>query len=152
MKNHFHFLVRIRNEDDNYYMSDNSMENIINAPRVGCKVSQSFSNLFNAYAQHYNYSVKRSGVLFHRPFKRIEIDSPEYFRQLVYYIHYNPVKHGFTDSMSDYPWSSYQSVLSIRPTRLNRNELIGWFTDKWEFINYHNQTQNMNAIQMFWLE
>jgi REP element-mobilizing transposase RayT len=152
MNNHFHFLVRIRVHDVNPVATPGVIANQEDNTSVRRTASQSFSNLFNAYAQHFNYSVERSGVLFHRPFKRIEVDSPAYFKQLVYYIHNNPVKHGFTDRMGDYPWSSYLSVLSIKPTRLKRDELIGWFDDKGDFFNYHNQSQNLNAIQMFWLE
>jgi len=49
-----------------------------------------FSHFFNAYAKYYNNQTNRHGALFERPFKRKLIDSEDYLRQAILYIH--PVK------------------------------------------------------------
>jgi predicted HAD superfamily phosphohydrolase YqeG len=56
------------------------------------------------------------------------------------------VHHGFVKQMSLYPWSSYDSVISDKPTKLKRKEVVGFFGDLDNFIFYHNQQQNLNEI------
>ena len=45
-----------------------------------------FSNLFNAYTKSFNKRYERYGPLFVNPFKRIEIKSNKYFKNLILYI------------------------------------------------------------------
>jgi REP element-mobilizing transposase RayT len=125
MKNHFHFLVRIKDLT--------GFGNLSGLPPHQC-----FSNLFNAYAKAWNKTYTRHGSLFERPFKRKLINDIDYFRTMVLYIHNNPVHHGFTQHAKDYPWSSYLSCISIKPTRLQRDTVIGWFNNKADFIAAHN--------------
>jgi len=93
MPNHFHLLVRIKEEEDiqprttNLTISPHRDRNRARA-LVPAKY---FSNLFNSYAQAFNKMYGRHGNLFERPFKRKEITDKEYFKTLVSYIHNNPV-------------------------------------------------------------
>ena len=89
---------------------------------------------------------KRTGSLFQKPFKRIEVTSDQYFRQLIEYIHTNPVHHKFCDDFTDYPWSSYNTIISAKPTKLNREQTIGWFDDRENFIALHKQKADTNMI------
>src|SRR6187401_3296816 len=85
LKNHFHILLRIREElakSDKYNLD---------------KLSQPFSNFFNSYAKSINTSYNRTGSLFEERFKRKSISTNNYFKEMVYYIHSNPQKHGFID-------------------------------------------------------
>ncbi|MCT4645628.1 MAG: hypothetical protein N4A74_11635 [Carboxylicivirga sp.] len=70
-----------------------------------------FSHLFNAYAKYHNAKYNRHGALFERPFKRKIIDSDDYMRQLIIYIHNNPKHHRFVSAPIEYPWSSYLDYL-----------------------------------------
>ena len=88
------------------------------------KPSQHFSNLFNAYAKAFNKAYHRTGALFQRPFGRIEVASDAYFVYLVVYIHQNPQKHGFVEDFRTWLYSSYQALLSTKPTRLRREDVI----------------------------
>jgi hypothetical protein len=90
---------------------------------------------------------KRTGTLFERTFHRIPIDSDRYFRQLVVYIHSNPLHHRFTNDFKDYPWSSYGTILSVKPTKLSRDKVIGWFDDKANFIEVHNSKVDLELIK-----
>jgi putative transposase len=109
--------------------------------------SRHFSHLFNAYSKYYNILNSRTGTLFERPFERKEITSDKYFCNLVVYIHKNPVRHGFTDNYKDYPWSSYGTVLSDEPIKLQYKKLIEWFENVSNYINVHNSLQDFDIIQ-----
>jgi hypothetical protein len=37
----------------------------------------------------------------------------------------------------DYPWSSYLTCISINPTKLKRDEVMGWFDSKANFRFLH---------------
>jgi REP element-mobilizing transposase RayT len=152
MKNHFHFLVRIKDQNEIGF-SDLKPDQPFNAEdRRKLTPTQQFSNLFNAYTRAFNKRYARTGGLFERPFKRIRVDNEMYFRHLIYYIHNNPIHHGFCEAMSDYPWSSYLSIISVRPTKLNREKVIGWFNSKSEFEIFHRNNQNVNAITDYIIE
>lgn len=122
MHNHFHFLVRIKDENE-----------FLKTP------SQQFSNLFNAYTKAYNKQQGRHGTLFERPFRRKEINEEAYFRNLVLYIHTNPVHHNIVENVEHYTWSSYNSIVSEKPSKIRRAKVIEWFDDKENFIATHQQ-------------
>lgn len=137
MKNHFHVLVRIKDEAEIKLRTTNltGFENLsgLKSP----KPHQFFSNLFNAYTKGLNKTYGRHGSLFERPFKRKEITDIEYFKRVVVYIHNNPVHHGFSEYAMDYPWSSYLTCISVKPTHLQRDEVIGWFDNQANFKSAH---------------
>jgi putative transposase len=156
MKNHFHLLVRVKEvEEINVNELPNpargsglNSDRVPNPVRVKLKLPHLyFSDLFNSYTQAYNKMYNRNGSLFQRPFKRIRVNSDIYFRQLIIYIHTNPVHHGFTTDFKDYSWSSYGTILSLKPTKLSRDKVIGWFDDKANFIAIHNQITDFKKIQ-----
>jgi len=70
-----------------------------------------------------------------------------YFKTLVFYIHYNPVHHGFCERLQDYPWSSYGSVISIKPTKIKREKIIGYFDSIGNFIDHHKQQHDFNDMR-----
>ncbi len=134
MGNHFHLLVRIKEECEIGFIPTDDKAKI---PKQYKPVNQ-FKHLFNAYAQAFNKQYKRTGGLFETPFERIVVESEEYFKELVMYIHYNPVKHGFCSHPNDYPWSSYGTCLSESPTKLKREMVLNWFGDREQFRLMHS--------------
>jgi hypothetical protein len=62
------------------------------------------------------------------------------------------VHHGFVKQMSLYPWSSYKSVISDKPTSLRRDDVLTIFGGTENFIFYHNQQQNLNEINNLIIE
>ena len=54
-----------------------------------------------------NRQENRSGSLFLKNFKRVMIDDEHYLKYIIFYIHYNPVKHDIVNNMSSYKYSSY---------------------------------------------
>ncbi len=136
MRNHFHLFVRLKPSQP-----DNEFPDVaIPSP------SQSFSNLFNAYAKTINPKHHRTGSLFEHPFHRIPVTTDEYFTELVRYIHLNPQKHGFVKDFREWPYSSYGAFLTERPTRVQRGQVLAWFHDLNYFIQAHTHPLDANRI------
>ena len=101
-------------------------------------VSKKFSDLFNSYSKSINKAQNRTGSLFETPFNRVLVDNDQYFSQLIWYIHFNPQRHGFMKDFRDYPHSSYHSHLSNKLTKLSREEVLKWFGNENEYVKFHN--------------
>jgi REP element-mobilizing transposase RayT len=140
MPNHFHFLVRIKSEDE-VGKNENATRN--------SNPSQAFSNLFNAYAKAFNKQTNRTGSLFQDRFKRILISSDAYFTRLVFYIHMNPQKHGFIADLKKWKWSSYSSILQAGETKLCRGEVLDWFDGVEGYVRFHQDLLNDSGIEAF---
>ena len=150
MPNHFHLLIRIKSEEkilkpDRLNVQDAGKPVRLKTPH------QYFSNLFNAYSKYINKKYQRTGTLFERPFKRKRVEDETYLRTLVLYIHNNPIHHNFTDIAVDYPWSSYLTCISVKPTRLQKNEVVGWFDDEANFKFMHQQHVDFMKLEE-WLD
>jgi putative transposase len=143
MKNHFHFLVYIRNEQE--VLTDLLEYSTVDKPKI-LDPSKQFGHLFNAYTQAINKKHSRTGSLFEKPFERKRVTSEKYLKNLIYYIHNNPVHHGFTQTMIEYPWSSYSSILSDKSTKLKRGEIIEIYGSRDNFIDHHSQEQDLVSI------
>lgn len=127
MHNHFHFLIRIHENEDLPTLYQNN-ESSLSLP---------FSHWFNAYAQAINKQQNRTGGLFHRPFKRVLIKSQLQLEQAILYIHGNPKHHQVHDEFHQYPFSSFASLLCNFPTQLERDEVMNIFDGKSNFLSAH---------------
>ena len=145
MPNHFHLLVRIKEEDIQTISPDR-----VPYPVRAIVPAKHFSNLFNSYAQAFNKMYGRHGNLFERPFKRKEITDIEYFKNLVVYIHNNPVHHKFTEHAMDYPWSSYLTCISVKPTHFQHDAVMGWFDNEANFKTAHENPGDVIDLEK-WL-
>jgi putative transposase len=126
-------------------------DSVVNANNIKIpKAHLHFSHLFSAYSKYFNTYIGRHGCLFERPFDRIEITDKQYFKNLVVYIHNNPVHHKFTEHAMDYPWSSYQTCISIKPTHLKRDTVMGWFDSEANFKAAHDDKKGDIDIEA-WL-
>jgi putative transposase len=143
LKNHFHLLVYIKRDDE---IDVSKLEySTVEIPKV-IDASKQFSHLFNAYTQAINKKFNRTGSLFEKPFERKIIKSEKYFQNLIFYIHNNPVFHRFTDTINNYSWSSFGTIISDKPTKLKRDKVITIYKTKEDFLDYHSQKQNFNDI------
>jgi putative transposase len=134
LPNHFHFLVYIRDLTGSENLSG------MRTP------SQSFSNLFNAYARSFNSTYNRSGTLFQRPFGRVLISSDTHLAYMITYIHQNPQRHGLIDDFSSWPYSSYLALASDRHTRLMREEVLAWFGSLHGFVDAHRSEADAEIL------
>jgi len=141
MKNHFHFLLKINTKEEiiSTFPNLQGFQNLEGLDiAVTKRIYQQFSNLFNAYTKAFNKKYSRTGALFESNFHRKEVKTVDYFKQLIIYINNNPVHHGFCDNPGDYPWSSFNSTISYKPTKLKRETVIEWFKDIDNFKKMHN--------------
>lgn len=113
LRNHFHFLIRVKHQHE---------VDISNSTPSKC-----FANVFNAYSKAINKCYQRTGSTLEERFGRIEVTSSRYFTQLLFYIHFNLQKHGFVKDFREWPWSSFNSLISDKPTRLDRTQVMKWF-------------------------
>lgn len=140
--NHFHLLIRIKSQEKLRTFYSKSLSPALNNTEKGLHsanfiVSKQLARFFSSYTQSINKVYSRTGSLLETPFKRIEIKHNTYFTRLIWYIHFNPQKHGFVDDFRDYPHSSFQSHLLKNKTKLNRDEVISWFGNKEEYQKFH---------------
>ncbi len=98
MPNHFHILARTRNRP----------------------ISRAMSSLLTGYAVSFNLRHKRAGHLFQNRFKSILCEEAEYFRELVRYIHLNPIRAKLLTSIDQLDYESttgHPAILGNRPAR-----------------------------------
>ena len=148
LPNHFHFLIRVKREQQikdyllalatekqksfelKFLAGDLSMELLL---------EQEWKRFFTAYAMAFNKEFNRRGNLFHRPFKRLEVEKESYFTHAVVYIHANAMKHKLCKDVASYQWSSWHTMMSDQPTLLRRQELLDWFGGRDHFIKHHHE-------------
>ena len=73
MSNHFHLLVRQRQEN---------------------AITQTLANISNSYAKYFNIKHHRAGPLYQGPFKAVHVETDQQLMHLSRYIHINPVVSG----------------------------------------------------------
>lgn len=81
-------------------------------------LSRIMQNLAFRYTRYINWQQRRIGHLFQGRFKSIVVDSSRYLKQLVRYIHLNPVRAGLVTQPEAYRWSSHNVYL--------RNTELAW--------------------------
>lgn len=133
LSNHFHLLLRPK----------------VNDPDL---ISERFRRFFIAYSMAINKQEKRKGNLFQRAFKRKIIEDEKYFFSAVYYIHSNPVHHGIIKDLTTYRFSSYNSLIGSKETKLCRSDVIAWFGGKENFIEFHTGINKPNFSDNYIIE
>ena len=128
LKNHFHILlkIKVRNELPDKFKEE------IHLP---------FSHLFNDYSKSINNTYDRTGSLFQEHLQKNRVSDEDYLRQLIVYIHLNPVKHKFTNNFESYKHSSYRTYLSKKETNIDRAYIFELFNGLENFIFYHDENK-----------
>ena len=92
MPNHYHLLIKTKNQP----LADNMRK------------------LLTGYAVNFNRRHKRAGHLFQNRYKSIVCQEENYLRELVRYLHLNPLRAGLVQDMKQlnrYPWSGHSALL-----------------------------------------
>ena len=69
-------------------------------------------------AREFNHRRRFLGRLWQSRYRARIIDSTDYFRQVVSYVHLNPVVAGIVDDPVRYPNSGHREIVGYRPPRL----------------------------------
>lgn len=128
LSNHFHFLVKI----------DDSIGKI--------RASEQLRKFFISYSKSYNKQESRRGSLFNRHLKRVKIETDEQLNWTLYYIHRNPVHHKITADYRNYRWSSYRLLLSEKPTKLKRDEVLDLFSGIEGYVKFHERNIEVDVL------
>ena len=150
IKNHFHFSVRIKLEEEirsfiknlsesekyNFKLTEIekalSTENEFDYPRP-------FSNFFNSYSKSFNKKYVRTGSLFESRFGRSRISSNMKLMHVIYYIHYNPQWHKFVKDFREWPFTSWHDFYSDKISIVERQKVINLFGSKEAFKEFHEE-------------
>ena len=140
LPNHFHFLVRIRSEND--------VKKVFESVKSGKQFSEEncpdfimerFSNWLNGYTKAFNIRYKRKGALFIDYLRRVEIGKDDQLLNTLFYIHKNPVHHGLVKKIDHWEWSSFREILNEHDRFVSGKEAIDWFGGKDQFEAFHRK-------------
>lgn len=160
MPNHFHFLIKVKNEYEINFTNPQRLSKARQSTKLQ-KISRhlqhdidinkiledQFRNLFSSYTLAFNRQQNRTGSLFQKRFKRILINSEEYLSRIIHYIHHNPIHHNFVTDYENWKYSSYNAIISNKPSMIEREEPLNWYGGKTEFINYHKLNLTRNEFE-----
>lgn len=140
MPNHFHVLIKVKSEEEleNFFQEawrEKSMSS--QAFPLDKKVTQQFSNFFNAYTKAFNKTYCRLGGLFISNYRRIKIENDKQFLNTVKYIHFNPVSARLTDRPEDWRYSSFGAYVTNRRTLVSKEYVIEKYGDFNNFLAMH---------------
>lgn len=117
MPNHFHLLIK--------QIADHGVTDFMRLS-------------LNSYTKYFNTRNKRVGPIFQGVFRALKVDSNEQLLHLGRYIYLNPYVSGISDSIEDYPWSSFHLTCQNKVTRICNpktiNTIIGSTNRFEEFV------------------
>ena len=97
-------------------------------------ISVFMSRLLTGYAGWFNKKYRRHGKLFQNRYKSILCQEDVYLKELVRYIHLNPLRAGLVSSLGEldkYPWCGHHVLIrSPKETWQNIDYVYGFFS--WE--------------------
>ncbi len=92
MPNHFHLIMKEVEENG---------------------TARYMQRVLNSYTKYYNTKYHKSGHLFQGPYKAVHVSNNKQLLYLSTYVHRNPRElKEWKNKESDYPWSSYQDLIS----------------------------------------
>lgn len=119
MDNHFHMLVRQKEEDG---------------------ITLFMRKIGTGYTNYFNKKYERTGALFQGKFKSVHIENESHFMYLPIYIHLNPLDFNFKEwregkisdpqqainFLDNYRWSSYMDYIGNKnfPSLINKDFLL----------------------------
>ena len=115
-----------------WVLMDNHANFLLKSGNPGLSVFM--RRLLSGYAMYYNRRHKRYGHLFQNRYKSIVCEEDAYFKELVRYIHLNPLRAGVADKLSaldSYKWCGHSVIMNRRKNNWqDREYVLTWFGDK----------------------
>lgn len=121
MDNHVHLVIK------------DNMENL----------SQIMQSINVSYSLYFNKKYERTGHLFENRFKSKAVETQSYLKNLIRYIHQNPIKAGYS---LEYPWTSYGHYF-FSSTLIKNSFILSLFGDNQKeclenFEKFHQIQEN----------
>jgi putative transposase len=102
LPNHFHLLIRVKEEKAIRSRYEQTKTKPY-SPEIGpAFIMQQFSNWLNSYTKAFNTMYNRKGGLFIDYLRRIEIKNDSQFGATIFYIHKNPIHHGYCEKIEQW--------------------------------------------------
>ncbi len=105
-------------------------------------LAKAMSFLASQYARRFNLRHQRTGHLFERRYRAFLVQEEQHLKELVRYIHLNPVRARMVEQACDYPWSSHPAYLG--------KQRYEWLTDEYVLRLFgqtrHQAAQNYKAF------
>jgi len=97
-------------------------------------LSKGMCQLNGVFSQSINYKYKRVGHLFQGRYKAILVDKGAYLIELCRYIILNPVRANMVDSLDEWLWSSWHSMIGHKasPVWLETDGVLALFSNNRE--------------------
>ncbi len=99
-------------------------------------ISTLMRRLLTGYAIYYNHRYRRHGQLFQNRYKSIICQEDIYFKELIRYIHLNPLRAKLVpdiQGLNKYPYSGHSVIMG--------NKKCGWFDTKY-VLSYFGQKES----------
>lgn len=136
LDNHYHFLLRIEDPGS-----------------LDSNFSKQFGKLILSYTHYFNKKYKHSGPIFHRRFKRLLISDENYAKNLIWYIHYNPERHGTCLNFSNYDFSSFKAyLLQSADPLIEESSSQEFFNSRIDLLQFHYFQQQEVDIGSYIME
>ena len=109
MGNHVHLLMKTENE----------------------ALGQCFKRIGASYVYWYNMKYYRVGHLFQDRYKSEAVETDNYLKAVIRYIHRNPINAGLVKGLEDYQWSSYREYLGLSDVlHVDRDFILKLFNEQ----------------------
>ena len=106
MGNHYHLVVKTRNVD----------------------LWRSMARLQGTVSRSHNRRHRYLGRLWQSRYRARVIDTDDYFRQVIAYVHLNPVAAGVVDDPAEYAYSGHREIVGVcRPHLVDRRAVLRGF-------------------------
>ena len=145
MPNHFHLLIRVREakvldvELDAYFKRKPKVREAMTVEEQHhFIVRRYFHNFLSGYVKGFNKYHRRKGSLLRQNTRRKLVHDVSYLMNVITYIHLNPVVHDFVLKPEEWTHSSYLAYLNDMPTKIIRDEVLSWYSNREDFIKVHH--------------
>jgi putative transposase len=170
LSNHFHFAVKVENEavlratieEQRLLRAQKKISKLLSSELVAsCElatssddnnsisnedlqllISKQINNFLSSYTQSLNKQRNRKGTLVRERFGRIKVENRAYLKELICYVHHNPIHHFSVENYSDWIFSSYNFyAFEMENELIDKTTILNLFGNLEDFLSYHKEYQ-----------
>lgn len=155
--NHFHFLVKVKTQDELKVSSEGEKTNASKLYLEGKKpftflLENQLSRMLSGIALRHNKRHKRHGPLFDQGIKRVCISSEQRIAYQIAYIHHNPIHHSISETFHDWKYSSYNAFINRGESRVAVNDVLQFLGNMDTFHLVHREFKLEKEQSLFYTD